>query len=531
MGCLHHLSGERPFVIAIVGSVAVLLSGALSGCSFVLDSSNKQCSVDSDCEHFGNHPSCQEGVCVESGLGPPGCFFGEPMAQSDFLNQCTTSTFLPYSNCDHIGLGCSNGPSTLPSPSPAMTGTAPAPTPPTAPTNLCTEGAPVSGNPPTPNMIWMFGSSDFGPLMRAAQPSLSAASPPYRAVFQNASSCGGVQAVFAQAADPTQIVMKDPTPAKGNWAFYFTDDGTQVNCLISTTGAGVPITIGISDLYSTTCGFTPAPSTVREFTGPIVPFVLATKPASSQNAISAEAAHLVFANGGVPPAGIGMKPATPWTDYTQYYIRNNTAGSTVLTALVIGVDKTMPFWGIDRASTDNLRDSLRQATDSEAALGIVSIDSYDPHRDDLKALYLQASGQTAGYLPDAKSTSFDKVNVRDGHYPLWGYVHFVVPTDPASNHTDISSAARAMTLLFSTDGLDPGLLNSIIKASEVPPCAMKVERSGEVGDFKMRTTTSCGCYFDFKSTGHASPSCQTCANNDDCPASHPKCNYGYCEVN
>jgi hypothetical protein len=542
MGCLQRLSGERMTVTAIVGTAALLLCGALSGCSFVLDSKSEQCAVQADCEHLSGHPACQQGVCVQSNLGPTDCFFAttsNPLTkQTDFLNQCTTSTFQEFNNCDRLTFGCRNGPTTLPPQT-----TPPATTPqgstsvPQVPSNLCTDNAPTSGS--MPNMIWLFGSSDFGPLMRAAQPSLSAATTPYRAVFQSASSCAGVTGIFSNlsgATDPTKRLMKDPAdPAKGGWAFYFDDNGNQVNCRIDPVGmsVGVPITIGISDLYSTTCGFTPTPTSVTEYTGPVVPFVFATKAASKEVSISAEAAHMVFANGGMPPSGSAMKPAMPWVDYTKYYIRNTTAGSTVLSALLLNVkvSSSMPFWGIDRVSTDNLRDGLLAATDPDAAIGILSIDFYDKNRGNLKGLYLQSFNQTAGYLPDSKPTTTDKMNVRDGHYPLWGYVHFVVPLDAIGGTTP---AANAMTLLFSVDKLDQRLVDAIIAASEVPQCAMKVQRRGEInspdgsGDFKVRTGYSCGCYFDFKTTNHTS--CKPCATSDECP-NGGSCNYGYCEAN
>jgi hypothetical protein len=541
MGCLNHLSGERMSVRAIIGVAAALLCGALGGCSFVLDSSSQQCTVNTDCERFANHPVCQQGVCVESGLGPPNCFFptaDKPLTKlTDFLNQCTTSTHQEFNNCDHLMFGCPGGPSTLPpQATPPMTTPQGATSVPPVPSNLCTDGAPTSGG--VPNMIWLSGSSDFGPLMRAAQPSLTAAATPYRAVFQNASSCAGVTSIFSNlpgAADPTKRLMKDPAdPTKGGWAFYFDVDGKPVNCRIDPVGmsVGVPITIGISNLYPTTCGFNPTPTTVTEYTGPVVPFVFATKAASKETSISAEAAHMVFANGGMPPNGSGMKPAMPWIDYTKYYIRNTTAGSTVLSALLLNVKITtsMPFWGIDRVSTDNLRDSLLAAPDPDAAIGILSIDFYDKNRGNLKGLYLQSFNQTAGYLPDLKPTTTDKMNVRDGHYPLWGYVHFVVPLDSIGG---TSQAANAMTLLFSVDKLDLGLVDAIIAASEVPQCAMKVQRRGEInssdgsGDFKVRTGYSCGCYFDFKTTGRTD--CKVCGTSDECP-NGGSCNYGYCEA-
>ena len=222
MGFLQHLLRERPSVIAIVGGAAALLCGALGGCSLVLDSSSQQCKADSDCEHFANHPKCMDNVCVESGLGPTGCFFpttDKPLSKlTDFLNQCTTSTYQDFNNCDNLNYGCPGGPASLPMQDPPpVTMPQGSTSVPSVPSNLCTDNAPNSGG--VPNMVWLFGSSDFGPLMRAAQPSLSAAGTPYRAVFQNASSCAGVTAIFSNlqgATDPTKRLMKDPAdPTKG----------------------------------------------------------------------------------------------------------------------------------------------------------------------------------------------------------------------------------------------------------------------------------------------------------------------------
>jgi hypothetical protein len=547
MGCLKHLSGERTSVTARLGAAAALLCGVLGGCSLFLDSSSQQCSVNADCEHLGNHPFCQQGVCVQSNLGPEDCFFAtatkQPTMQTDFLNQCTTSNFVKFDNCNRLNYkasadnGCTNGTSTLASPVAPPKGMAPPVSLPSAPTISCTDGAPPDPTDSTgvrKNVIWMFGSADFGPLMRAAQPSLTAAATPYRAVFQNNSSCNGVQAVYKATA-----AMADPNPGvnTNTWAFFFDANGLQQNCWISST-PGTPgthlVDIGISDLFPGSCptAMPPADGVVPgEYRGPVVPFVLATKAASSQQSISAEAAHLVFGNGGMPPAGSPMRPAMPWLDPSKYFIRNSGAGSTVLTSQLIGVDRAA-FWGVDRGSTDAIRDGLINSADNEAAIGILSIDFYDKNRGNLKALYLQSKGQTAGYLPDSTPTTIDKINVRDGHYPLWGYVHFVVALDhPGGNPA--RAAANAMVLLFNVPKLDQKLVDDIILASETPQCAMKVQRTDEVGtdggNFTLRSSNdfSCGCYFDFKTRGRTT--CQACATSEDCPGQSP-CNYGYCET-
>jgi hypothetical protein len=262
---------------------------------------------------------------------------------------------------------------------------------------------------------------------------------------------------------------------------------------------------------------------VNDYTGPVVPFALSVPSSSTETSISAEAAHMVFGRGG--KADDETHDAMPWVDPTYYFIRSASAGSTVLTALLIGVPKTK-FWGVDRLSTDNLRDSMLASTASNQSIGILSMDYADKNRGNLRSLYLQASGQRCGYLPDSTKNAFDKANVRDGHYPLWGYVHFFTPVGPGGVPSD---AAKAMVTRFSVARLDQQLLDNIIGASLVPQCAMKVTRIGEVSDFAPQSGLSCGCYFDQKTTG--TTTCTACQTSSDCPKERSACNYGYCEIN
>jgi hypothetical protein len=487
---------------------------AASGCSVLIDDGTAQCSTDTDCLRFGGNPYCRNHVCVPSGLGPEGCVTTEPIDQNDYLNACSTASCVPFDNCKRLGLcGAS---ATEPAPvDPTNATIPPLVNPVSTPTVRCADAG--------PNVIYMYGTSDFAPLLRGVQPLLSAGNPPYRGVYLNASSCSGVTSVF----DPNKRVITNPAPtAAQTFAFYFDDNGNQVNCLLADTGNTVDV--GVSDLFSTTCNTDTASyvsgTTVSDYTGPVVPFVMSVPASSSESAISAEAAHMVFGRGGRGD-GMGDLDASPWIDPTYYFIRNGSAGSTVLTALLIDVPKTK-FWGVDRLSTDNLRDSMLASTATSQSIGILSIDYADKNRGNLRSLYLQAEGQRCGYQPDSTPNSFDKLNVRDGHYPLWGYVHFFAPVGPGGVP---SNAAKAIVTHFSVARLDQALIDSIIAASEVPQCAMKVVRTGEVGDYGPQKGLRCGCYFDAKTTG--STTCAACASASDCPSDHPACNYGYCEVN
>jgi hypothetical protein len=486
-----------------------------SGCSFLIDHNALQCNSDADCEKHGGHPLCQNGVCVPSGLGPDGCFYGTPTSQDQYLNACSTASYQAFDNCTRLGVCSADG--GMPAPTDPTNATIPPlVNPVNVPTQSCSDGA--------ANMIYMYGTSDFGPLLKAVQPLLSAQTPSYRAVFMGSTSCNGVASVF----DSTKRVINNPAAnATPNYAYYFDANGAQTPCLLDM--AGNTVDIGVSNLFSTTCNTASAQyvtgGAVSDYTGPVVQFVLSVPSGSSQTAASAEALHAVFGLGGRTGGISGMKDANPWTDSTFYAIRNSNAGSTVLTSLLIGVPKSK-FWGVDRLSTDNLRDSLLASTSPEESIGVLSIDYADKNRGNLRSLYLQAAGQRVGYLPDSTKNTFDKQNVRDGHYPLWGYVHFFTPVGAGGVPSD---AAKAFVTKFAVARIDQTLLDNIIAASDVPQCAMKVMRASDMGDFMPQSNLSCGCYFDFKTTGKSS--CAACQSASDCPADRSACNYGFCEVN
>lgn len=492
-----------------------VLLGPASACSVALDRDGAQCTTDLDCARFESgsttHAVCNQGVCMDSGLGPHGCFGGAPVATVDYLNACTTAQNAPFNNCLRLGLCTPNAP--LPDvTSPQSAGTVTATIKPVAPPTLrCADAG--------ANVIYMAGTSDFGPLLKQVTPLLSSNSPPYRAVFMPGTSCAGVSAVFDPAASTIKDIPGTATKA-ATYAYFFDDSGAQTSCTLDPEGKTVDI--GVSNLYSTVCNQAYQPSaTIAGYLGPVVTFGFTVPAASQQTAISVEAAHIVFGLGGINPNGTN---ATPWVDPSYYSIRNGGAGSTALSAELIRVPRAA-FWGVDRLSTDAIRDSLIASAAPEQSIGILSIDYADKNRGNLRVLYLQAEGQISGFLPDSTATSLNKANVRDGHYPLWGYVHFYT----ANINGAPSPAAGAFVTRFSVPKLDRELVDAMIGASLVPHCAMKVARTSEMGAFIGNPYKfQCGCYFDAKTNGRTA--CAPCTTSNDCPATTPACNYGYCET-
>ena len=473
-----------------------------------------QCNTDQDCAHVDNGTTgraiCSQGMCIDSGLGPKGCFVGTPVTTFDYLNACTRAVTTVFDNCERLGF-CGQD-TRLPDPV----------SPPAIATSVV---APVQAAPPSvacadagPNVIYMTGDPDFVPLLRKVTPLVATSTPPYRAVFVPSSACAAVDAAFDLASSVIKDVPATATkPA--SYAFYFDDADRQVFCTLGPEGKTVDV--GVSNLLSTTCKPDDvAGSTVAHYLGPVASYAFVVPVTSRETAISVEAAHIVFGLGGQVPAGLS---ATPWTDPAYYFILAGHA-STVLAAELIHVPR-MAFWGDYQPSLDYVRDRILVTAAPDRSIAILPIDYADNSRGNLRTLFLQSEGQLAGVLPDSNLVSMDKANVRDGHYPFWGYLHFYT----ANVQGAPSPAASAFVTRFAVPQLDRDLLDAIIDSSLIPVCAMKVARDSDIGPLQRPPSDSpCGCYFENRTMARSS--CSPCMTPEQCPATAPSCNYGFCEV-
>jgi hypothetical protein len=506
-------------ILRITGLFTTILLLASAACTVLLDKTDTQCKTDDDCARYGGHPFCQGGVCVASGLGPAGCFYGAPSQPSDFLNQCSAASCASFDDCSQIGTCDAAAAMTAPlvPPPPAEAGSSQG----AAPSD---GGAPVMPSCVDPSngrsqAIYLTGSSNFPPLLAKLAPLLVATG--FTPVFQTTSSCNGVKSVFSTS--PSDTILTDPEPGPtAKYAAYFAADGTSTSCLLGPTGAQVDI--GESDIFSSTCaGFGPPGGAVGEYLGPIQAMVFVVPGGSRETAITAEAARVVFGTGGVN--------VTPWSDPSLYFIRNANTGTQQMIGHAIDVPANQ-FWGTDRGTAANVDGLLRVITDptlAQQAIGIISTDWYDADRANLKALAFRATGQDCAYFPDSTAFKKDKQNVRDGHYPIWGPMHFFAPV---SNGVPVTPGAQAFVSVVSVPNISKSLLDAFIGSSLVPGCAMQVQRSAELGPLSTYLPPYvCGCYFEASLGGAAPAGCRACNTANDCtdPAK-PACNLGFCEV-
>jgi hypothetical protein len=339
------------------------------------------------------------------------------------------------------------------------------------------------------------------------------------------SSCVGLSDVTTSTADQTAPL------------YLGTDGTTETPCTVPTTGFKVDI--GISDVFPSTCSGITVGSGQKEFQGPVQVMAMVVPKNSMQSSISADAAYVVFGFAGQ------QYQVMPWTDPTQMFIRKPTSGTENMIGTAIGLPATK--WLVQSpieagapqmlGGSGNVLTALQNSTSPEAAIGILAADFGDAHRDTIKILAYQHTGQDCGYLPDSDATHFDKINVRQGRYAIWGPVHMVTGVDGSGNPTN----ANAATLLnyFTGTGLTSDQQKAMIQAEAnaytIPQCAMQVSRSAEVGgEASYQPDVPCGCYYESLKNGGMpfSSYCHACTADADCAdgGTYTHCRYGFCEA-
>ena len=365
---------------------------------------------------------------------------------------------------------------------------------------------------PTP--IYVAGSSAIQPVIKAMGTVLAGATPPVTLVYQKQGSCVGVSSILSDTT-PTGACAAGAC-ITGNGTYYDTT-GTALTCTLD--AAGQHVDVGVSDVWATSCsGVTSVPSTVKDYTGPIQAMGFVIPKASTQTALTAEEGYFVFGFGGA--AG----QVSPWLDIAFQFIRNVSSGTQQMTSRAIGIPAAK-MKGTDSGSSGGVITAVSSSTSAEKTIGILGAADYDTNRTTLTELAFKAFHQYFAYYPDSSSTSFDKANVRDGHYVIWGPLHMLTAVDGGGNPVR-SGAATFIGFMMETAASPPFDIVALeIAAHVIPKCAMKVTRTTELGDLSIYDSPApCGCLFD---SIVATTTCATCTSS--CTGSKV-CRHGYCEA-
>jgi ABC-type phosphate transport system substrate-binding protein len=362
------------------------------------------------------------------------------------------------------------------------------------------------------NPVYVAGSSAVKPFLAKVAAELGKLADPITVVYQSQGSCAGVN--FLAASSPTKLT---------GTGVIFDEQGADIAGGCSLTDNTVDI--GVSDVYAASCGVDSLPDGVKDFYGPIQAMTFVVPKGSNQTLISAEAAYLVF--------GFGKdSEVDPWTDEMTLFRRNEGSGTQQMIAAALNLPAAK-WKGKDAGGSDKVVTELAAAAtagNADKSLGIVATDRADISRGMVTILGYQHYGQSCAYWPDSDSQSFDKINVRDGHYPIWGPLHMLTKVD--GDEITSESAKKVVEALSGTsipEGLD--LIALEAKSGVVPECAMHVTRTKDGGELmSFQPEKECGCKFGKEATGAPPDGCKECESNDDCSSDKPACNYNFCEV-
>jgi hypothetical protein len=426
------------------------------------------------------------------------------------------------------------------------------------------------------------GSVDCTTLSHPVYVSGGSAAKPHLLALAAALSQSGVNVSLIYAAPTACIGLEDivASPAQTESATpSFLNPATTPPSAQSCTAGGSPYPafyadIGVSGAYPSSC-ITPTitlGSGFDDFQGPIEAFEISTPWGASQHSISAEAAYVVFGYGGQ------TYTVSPWIVPADIWTRGVTSAVQLLIGDGIGLSGSKWLYNTGDAgaaqiltSETTMVSTLASATATDTTIGILGSGALDPYKfapttsdagvksGGIQPLAFQATEQDCAYYADSDVSHFDKINVRQGRYDIWGPEHFVTavdgsgnpvantnsstnPPQVASSTADVQAVISYITHATSghlpfpaATALTPTELKAVITAESnayfIPECAMQVSRTSEVGsEMSYQPTQGCGCYFE-SLTGTLSSYCKTCASKSDCKdASHPACNFGYCEA-
>jgi hypothetical protein len=444
----------------------------------------------------------------------------------------------------------------------------------------------VVGNPsftyPT-SFIYAIGSTAIEPYVgQIAQQYAKGVSDGFSTtvIYVKTGSCVGVEAAYVPsgAKEPMVVAMKNQSVATvmsaGHPVYvgtYFDPAASQSTgfaqeypCQIDPsdpTDSALLADVGFSDVFPGSCTALPAswgPLTeplpnpaFADFFGPVQVMEMVVPTNSSATSITYEQAELVWGYGAA--AGV-----SPWTDTSYLFKRSAGSGTQTMIARAIGLDPRV-WKGVTNSGNGNVLAELQNVAahklpDGGAfpeagadasgavseAIGILSSDFTDDNAQVVRPLAFQDQGESCAWLPDSNPGSFDKRNVRDGHYPIWGPSHMIAAQ---SGGQPLSSIV--LRVYEALNGQDPALASTldVIKLYAthhiVPTCAMHVTRSSDGADYTAYHPggrTACSCYYDsVVPLDHPDADCTQCSSDADCKDPARVCNIfsgtnGFCEI-
>ncbi len=369
-----------------------------------------------------------------------------------------------------------------------------------------------------PNPLVIESGDTQEPLLKTLGQKLrNSTSGPMTVLYTTTGSCTLIDDMYNARKLAVNLSYVPSTAEDPTW----TTAKPSPTCTMDVAG-GLPIDIAISATFVSSCTQAAPPAGLGSIQGPIQSYAFIVPKASAQQVMTAEEAYFTFGFGN---AG----QVNPWTDDLFMFIRPPTKSTILTIAAAIGVPAAK-WKGQKKDKSTEVLNLVATSTNPDKTIGILGSEVYDANRGEVTELAFRAYKQKHGFLPDSSVTSFDKKNLRDGHYTMWAPTVYLTAVDGTNTPTNTNAKAFINLVLGNPTPTvtDVDGLAAVVGKGLVPDCAMTVRRDFEGADLALYTPAQpCGCFYE-AAVPQGKSSCTTCA--DDGPCGTGKCRHGYCEA-
>lgn len=372
-------------------------------------------------------------------------------------------------------------------------------------------------------IVYVENGDTQEPLVKRLGAQLVKAASPIRLVYKNRRTCDLALDLYTPNAMVNDAILIKYIPSPTDDPMWTPLSPTPA---CEADAGGNTIGLGIGATFLSSCTNLPAtkPADLALVDGPVQSYGFIVPDTSAQVAMTAQEGYFAFGFAG----NTGM--AAPWLDQALRFTRGPTASTALTCAAAIGLKGSQLEGTVPTGNTSTeVLNRVATSTNADATIGLMGTEVYDGARNLVKLLAFKGFGQRFAYFPDFSATSFDKKNVRDGHYLPWAPTPYITRIDTGTGKATDPNVQRVIDLVFGarTDA-DVNGLDQVIAAGLVPECAMSVKRAFDGGDLSLYAPPEpCGCYFDAR-VPQGSTKCTTCTNDSVCGAG--KCRRGYCEA-
>ncbi len=378
-----------------------------------------------------------------------------------------------------------------------------------------------------PNPVYLPTTTLIDTLMRRVLPVLADPSP--TTGVGAADQMTVIQ--FPQASCNAYEVLDQNLEISGTGVYFAPGNVTPQNCDLA-VGTGIKADLAAMDVGGQTClGAVPQASMV-EFPSHVETLGFVVPRNSTQTSITATEAYYLLKF-----AGQGANAIAPWVDPNFVHVRHGGSSTQLTIGANIGLSGTK--WnttlqsnqGSTAVQTAVIADNSNG--NHEKSIGILNSSKWEASLNAMRVLAFQPFNSCLGAVyPDSTSVARDKRNVRDGHYPIWTNLRYILEHQSGQPFSDngATSAANAkkfidiMTNQRTASNLNVSL--QVIQTGNIPACAMFVGRQTDGGSIApFDHPAPCNCYFD-SVNGVVNPSCVSCATT---PCATGVCRSGFCE--